>query len=211
MDSVWYVSYGSNMNQERFMKYIIGGKVPNSNHIEQGARDNTPPKKVRVIKIPYQVKFLEHSKRWEGMGVAFLDKSHSNSLSYAVAYLVTIEQFKDIVKQENNRNVLDELNLSRDELLKGTSKSVFTNTWYQDIVYLGEIEGIKSYTFTCSSDRFNNRAVKPSLNYVKTILTGILSQEKDKKAIVNTFINYKGITNNYSKEELLDICKSNEL
>jgi gamma-glutamylcyclotransferase (GGCT)/AIG2-like uncharacterized protein YtfP/predicted transcriptional regulator len=80
---VWYACYGSNINYERFMKYI------------ELCQDKTPPIQVRAEKLNHPVYFSKNSSRWENKGVAFLDLSKKGS-SYGRMYLITKEQLAEI-------------------------------------------------------------------------------------------------------------------
>ena len=40
---VWYASFGSNINVDRFLCYIRGGKPALSNDTERGCRDTRSP------------------------------------------------------------------------------------------------------------------------------------------------------------------------
>lgn len=44
---VWYVSYGSNISENRFSCYIEGGIPEGSEKEEKGCENTTPPKKVK--------------------------------------------------------------------------------------------------------------------------------------------------------------------
>lgn len=80
---VWYVAYGSNINKERFMKYICD------------CTDKTEPVAERQYNIPYNMYFAGASKRWEEKGVAFIDVTKPGN-AFGKAYKVTKEQFKEI-------------------------------------------------------------------------------------------------------------------
>lgn len=84
---VWYATYGSNVNKERFMNYI------------EGCSDTTPPQKERAIIIDHELYFANRSGRWEDRGVAFLDLGKEGK-TYGKMYLITKEQFREIQRQE---------------------------------------------------------------------------------------------------------------
>ncbi|SDY94500.1 Uncharacterized conserved protein YtfP, gamma-glutamylcyclotransferase (GGCT)/AIG2-like family [Proteiniborus ethanoligenes] len=92
---VWYACYGSNINKERFMKYILGDAI------RSGCRDKTPPVDEKPIIVKYPIYFANHSSRWNNKGVAFLDISKRGK-SYGKMYLITKEQFEEIHQQEGN-------------------------------------------------------------------------------------------------------------
>ncbi len=100
MNHVWYVAYGSNLCKSRFMAYISGSDGtlwPKA----RGCRDKTPPQRETSSQISGRIYFAEHSRNWEGGGVAFYDPTVRDSLTLVRMYLVTLEQFNDIFLQEN--------------------------------------------------------------------------------------------------------------
>jgi gamma-glutamylcyclotransferase (GGCT)/AIG2-like uncharacterized protein YtfP len=89
---LWYACYGSNINKERFMKYI------------EGCSDKTPPRDERPFIFDYPIYFSNNSPSWDYKGVAFLDINKKGK-SFGKIYLITKEQFEEIKLQEgSNRN-----------------------------------------------------------------------------------------------------------
>ena len=86
---VWYASYGSNVNKERFMKYIIN------------CRDKTPPKDERPLILEHPIYFSNRSSTWNNQGVAFLDVQKEGK-AYGKMYLITKQQFMDIHEREGS-------------------------------------------------------------------------------------------------------------
>ncbi|UNC91268.1 helix-turn-helix domain-containing protein [Candidatus Contubernalis alkaliaceticus] len=86
---VWYASYGSNVNKERFMRYIVNCK------------DKTPPKDERPLILEHPIYFSNRSSTWNNQGVAFLDVQKEGK-AYGKMYLITKQQFMDIHKLEGS-------------------------------------------------------------------------------------------------------------
>ncbi len=84
---VWYACYGSNINKDRFMRYI------------NDCRDTTPPTEERPFSFPYNVYFAKSSTKWHNGGVAFLDDSTQGNACGKI-YKITKEQFEDVKRQE---------------------------------------------------------------------------------------------------------------
>jgi hypothetical protein len=84
---VWYACYGSNINKERFMRYI--GRC----------WDNTPPKAEKPYIIKHPIYFAKESVKWDDKGVAFLDTS-KKGVCYGKIYLIKAEQLRSIQQQE---------------------------------------------------------------------------------------------------------------
>src|SRR5436305_7842838 len=99
---IWYASYGSNLSyQKRFMCYIAGGRPAGSQNTNPGCRDKTPPIDNKPIAIHLDLYFAEYSQWWNG-GVAFIKRGNERSKTLGRIYLITDDQFNDVVLQENS-------------------------------------------------------------------------------------------------------------
>lgn len=96
---VWYAAYGSNLSRARFDIYLNGGRPQGATHTFPGCRDATPPSSDLTDELDSQLAFGGWSQTWEG-GVAFVRRSSGARLR-ARLYLLTLEQFSDVVAQEN--------------------------------------------------------------------------------------------------------------
>jgi hypothetical protein len=166
---VWYLSYGSNLSKERFLCYIQGGTPTGSKKAEKGCRDHSLPLKDEAYEIPYPLYFSKNSSRWNG-GVAFIGKvPEKNARTLARMYLITKEQFMDVVSQENAGK---QLNIDFEEVKQEKSKEI-VDAWYGNILYIGEKDGYPIYTFTSNEDIENAVLTKPSISYLNTIMIGL--------------------------------------
>ncbi len=148
---VWYVSYGSNMLNERFMCYIKGGSFEGSRY-RQACSDATPSLAVKTFEIPYDMYFGNTSGSWQDCGVSFLDVNKKGH-ALGVAYLITKDQFSHVCAEENGGRAPEE----------GYS-------WYEDIIDLGVMDGFEVKTIT----NRNLRPYKePCLEYRETLIRGI--------------------------------------
>lgn len=156
---VWYVSYGSNMWQERFLTYLQGGKIPGTNSFQEGSRNRETPQRSILIDCPLRLYFARFSQRWNG-GIAFIeyDESHSGK---CVAWLIQSEQYKDIYCQENGlaSGTWDDVD-SEDDLL------------YGKVIRLDDLEGVPALTFTSPTVWDEER--KPSEAYLHCLMTGLM-------------------------------------
>ena len=101
---VWYASFGSNILLERFECYLRGGRIGGMVRDMPGSRDPTPPVASSLwMDVPYRLFFAHSSPTWAGGGVAFVDvTSLSPTLPTAFRlYRITLEQFNDVLAQEN--------------------------------------------------------------------------------------------------------------
>jgi hypothetical protein len=98
---VWYAAYGSNMSRSRFDYYLRGGRPEGSHHTYPGCRDDTPPTADVAGEIAaMELAFGGRSQTWGG-GVAFV-RPITGERAKARLYLLTLEQFADVVAQENH-------------------------------------------------------------------------------------------------------------
>ena len=148
---LWYVSYGSNMLEERFMCYIEGGSFEESrNH--PPCSDTTPPVAIKAVELPYDMYFANYSGSWGGKGVSFLDVTKGGK-ALGVAYLITREQFEHVVFRENcGRPQCREFG------------------WYEDTIDLEPMDGFEVKTITNIELREYN---EPDEGYWYTLLRGI--------------------------------------
>lgn len=150
-DYVWYVSYGSNMFMERFLHYIHGGSFGGCRDLP-ACKDTTPPIAVKTIEIPYGMYFGQYSPYWEG-GVSFLDVTDKKGKALGIAYLVSKDQFRHIVTQENGGHYPKD-----------------GRGWYPNIIGLGIIGGFEVKTVTKNIRHEYN---EPSQKYLDTLRNGI--------------------------------------
>lgn len=180
---VWYASYGSNLDRERFLTYIAGGTPAGSATEHEGARDKTLPQADIAIRYHGRMHFAASSNRWGGGGVAFMD---SDSAGHALgrAYELGMEQFDDVVAQENGRKPGD-LTVPVDEAL-ATGRSKATFGLYGTLVHIGDYDNAPVFTFTGNfsaqeallsqhdkkASSFNATNV-PSDNYLRMVGSGL--------------------------------------
>jgi len=170
---VWYACYGSNLLEQRFLCYIEGGRAPGSRFTNPGARDATLPVDVRPFRIGHALYFGDEIAGWQNGGVAFLEADPDPlRWSYGRIYKITVEQFNDVVLQENG------LTPGNSEVWiplpdPGQSQVIFDSI-YGRIVGLDELAGSPVLTFTRPHDIPPEQRRRPSPQYLKTILSGLL-------------------------------------
>lgn len=196
---VWYASFGSNILSERFACYLRGGRIEGMIKDMPGSRDATLPTEwMRWDNLPHRLFFAHSSPTWDGGGVAFVDLGENFSdddnaktpvqnqlgTSYRV-YRVTLEQFNDVLAQENGMTpgdpgcreltVEDANRLARkwtelqtnkngsDVIHAGTTGQVGpaaemrapSELWYGYAKCLGVKDGEAVLTFTCDASELN--------------------------------------------------------
>ncbi|MCA0970712.1 hypothetical protein LCM20_08940 [Halobacillus litoralis] len=197
---VWYASFGSNINVDRFLCYIRGGKPELSNDTERGCRDATLPRNEKPFVMNHQLYFAKEAARWNGGGVGFIAGEEDDSYeTYSNMYLITREQFLDVVAQENG---LDEFEMDFEEVMEKGSEKV-QESWYGNILYLGDEDGYPVFTFTSPYPIAPDEVKKPSVEYLSTIIGGLkkgvgLSDDE----IVAYFMEVPGVKDEFSEEAL---------
>lgn len=170
----WYASYGSNLKRQRFMCYIEGGIPEYRTEPNEGSRDRTPPTQSRPVSFNLELYFAGRSRAWGDGGVAFLRQGAKQPPTLGRMYLITDEQFNDVVMQENSRRVdgsrfvpsFEQLVRDREHLLPG-------NSWYGKLLNIGTEEGYPILTFTTARTDLLPNPNAPSEQYLKTIASGI--------------------------------------
>lgn len=140
---VWYVSYGSNLYADRFRCYLEGGAPPNGLWSAPGARDATPARADRRIDLPMALHFGGPSFTWRG-APAYLELDRAGS-TIGRAWCVGIDQFEDVVAQENHISP-GEVQLSQQLLREGGV--LLPGERYGRLVALPPIDGVPAATFT---------------------------------------------------------------
>jgi len=202
---VWYASYGSDLFSRRFMCYIEGGQPDGASSPHPGCRDKTPPKDDQPIKISYPLYFAKQSPRWDDKGIAFIGlKKEETEATLGRMYLITEQQFIDVVSQEN-----DGARISMDlEKVKQQGSMVFHESWYGNILYLGEQDGFPIYTFTSSKDIGLEAPVAPSPKYLQYIISGLKEvYPVAHDDIVKYLLSKPGIKDSYTREELANLLR----
>jgi hypothetical protein len=145
---VWYASYGSNLHRDRFLNYIKGGQPEGSSRTYDGCTDDTEPAGDIPIRFAgARPHFALTSRVWHG-GIAFIDAQKGESAhGLGRAYDIAIDQFDEVVAQENGQSTLAANPVSLDEAL-ATGRSEIGNGSYETILHIGDYEGAPVLTFT---------------------------------------------------------------
>ena len=201
---VWYASYGSNLQWERFLCYIRGGQPKGRTDVYNGCRDKTLPEEDEEFYINSRLYFAKASKGWNKGGVGFISNFFDEAnKTLARIYLITKEQFVDVVKQETKYN--GKLKIDFEQCIKEGSLVFKDPSWYGNLIYLGEQNQYPIFTFTSKQD-FTDEINKPNKDYLKTIIEGIkeIFPYSDVE-ICEYLLPLEGVNGNYAKEELIDL------
>lgn len=198
---VWYASFGSNMLQSRFLCYIEGGQVEGMKRPCSGSVDKSPPKETKWRIVRHRLFFgHDSSSTWGKGGVAFLHHESSNEeTAHICLYRITLEQFNDILFQENHFSsntscLFGPKDLENIQTEGSNSREVLNGGWYRNICYLGNERDIPIITMTCSpSDVMDFKSGRlplcaPSKEYATVLVKGLVEgrqlSEKDAWAYI---------------------------
>lgn len=168
---VWYACYGSNLQRKRFMCYIAGGTPAGSQTHNLGARNKVAPACSKSVALPHALYFAGYSRGWNG-APAFIRSGGKTDLTYARMYLITYDQFNDVVIQENGRPVdgtrfipaFEELGKRKEITLPG-------RRLYSKLLYVQDDNGYPVLTLTTDQKL---EVGSPSAAYVRVIAAGLL-------------------------------------
>ena len=168
---IWYASYGSNISEERFHKYIMGGQPKGSKNNYAGCSNKTLPTYKEKIYLNYELYFAKKSSAWNYGGVCFIKTDFNiNVKTLGRMYLITTDQYVDIIKQETNHK--GNLFIDFDKAKKDGSLIFKEKSWYGKLFFLGEQNGYPIFTFT-NENNLTNDINPPSNEYLATIIRGL--------------------------------------
>jgi hypothetical protein len=188
MAYIWYVGYGSNLHEQRFLCYINGGTPRFGKKFTKSFQDNTLLIENKPITIDYPLYFalpdnVWGTRNWGEGGVAFIDpQKDKNSKTLCRMWKITKEQYEKVRDQEGR-------------------------SWYDKEIPLGEDGGLPVYTIT--NIVILNHIVCPSDDYIKTIALGLKETYNFKDdEIVNYLMEKKGIRGSLQKDVMLNMMAS---
>ncbi|KAF9624201.1 hypothetical protein IFM89_008139 [Coptis chinensis] len=185
---IWYASFGSNMWKPRLLCYIEGGKVDGMQRSCCGSMDRSPPKSVMWKIAPHRLFFgRSHTHQWGTGGVAFLHpQSSKDSTAYTCLYKITLEQFNDILLQENCQHVSVSSPLFDLNTLDSAIRNKFIplealkDGWYSNVLYLGTEDNLPVLTMTCPLSDLESYSTgklplaAPPKSYMDTLVKGLV-------------------------------------
>ncbi|AIF43056.1 hypothetical protein [Virgibacillus sp. SK37] len=199
--NVWYVSYGSNICEERFLCYVNGDTPEGSTKKERGCTDQTPPMKTSKAELPYSLFFAKERSKWGKGGVAFIGQEGTEGQpTFGRKYLITAEQFCEVVAQENNMHTVE---IDLEKVIKEGSLSI-TNGWYGRIVYLGDEDGYPMFTFTVNLEELQDLVTynRPSVAYLSMIIKGLKGLGMTEEEMLKYLLDKNGIKEYFTAETL---------
>jgi hypothetical protein len=167
MNRLWYVAYGTNLSRARFQVYLHGGRPSGGARDYPGSRDRLGPERDFPLSIPGGLRFVGVSSMWGG-GLAVYDPQAVGEVA-ARAYLISAEQFVDVLAQEMRLQPGLELDLAP---VQETRWHSYGPGCYQTVASLGIRDGLPLLTFT-SADVCARPDNPPSEGYLRTMALGL--------------------------------------
>jgi hypothetical protein len=167
MKRLWYVAYGTNLSRDRFLVYLQGGRPAGGVRHHPGSRDPVAPERDVALMIPGGLRFVGVSSVWGG-GMAIYDAETEGEVA-ARAYLITAEQFVDILAQEMRLEPGLEVDLAP---VHETGWHSFGSGRYQTLGHLGIRDDLPMLTFT-SADAQAHPVHPPTEGYLRTMALGL--------------------------------------
>ncbi len=168
---MWYASYGSNLNAERFACYITGGRPLGATRTHVGARDRTPPLDAVAREMSYQLYFSGESRIWGG-SPAFIDAEPVDGVvGLARAYLIGWDQFEDVVAQENGRPSTP-IEIDDHDLVPGFSRQIGSGP-YENLLCTERLNDMPVVTFTAPWSMSDVTPAAPSAGYLAMLIAGL--------------------------------------
>lgn len=162
LQDVWYAGYGSNLNAERFMRYMkMQGVTAQASDFDQ-----------RRAAIPHARYFAGRASQWGVGGVAYLDLEPSLTQTPVRLWRLTYEQFAHLFYAESGATMLYSADFPWEDALEFPS-TIGNFGWYGAVLNLGYAEGLPVLTATapCPMAERNDFA-DPSPRYSGVINRG---------------------------------------
>jgi hypothetical protein len=173
-DTVWCVTYGSNVDGARFGTYLAGGRPPGAAREYHGCGDRRPAAAVAAVTLPHRRYFALTSSVWGG-GVAFVEAAATpGTVTRAVAYRITVGQLADVAAQENGGEAGD---LALPERLPGPGEIepiVGAARSYDTLLGLEPVDGRPAVTLTSATPLVPE--TEPAAAYVELIVSGLVDR-----------------------------------
>lgn len=200
MQRLWYVAYGSNVSLRRFRLYLQGGTPVGGARRCPGAREPAGPQRDVSLMIAGGLRFVGISSIWGG-GMAIYDARADGEVA-ARAYLITAEQFVDVLAQEMRVGTDLEVDVAT---VRETGWQSLGPGRYQTLAHLGEHDQLPMLTFT-SADVYRPPLHAPSLGYLRTIADGLRESHGWTSEVIGRYLaQFPGVAGSWSPEAIAEL------
>jgi hypothetical protein len=167
MQRLWYAAYGTNLSRGRFQIYLKGGRPAAGGRHLPGCRDPLGPHRDVALMVPGGIRFVGVSTIWGG-GMAVYDARAAARVAVR-AYLITAEQFVDVLAQE--MRLKPPLKLDLGPVRESGWHSLGPGR-YQTLAQLGTHDDLPMLTFT-SAAVADHAVNAPTDDYLRTMALGL--------------------------------------
>lgn len=123
------------------------------------------------MRIPHRLFFSGESKGWGGGGVALVDPAPFDLVTLARAYLITEQQFQDVLAQESGRAEGSDVDLST---ARTAGRARLGDGNYDLVIHLGDAGGWPMFTFTTPHPLDGHPHNEPGVAYRDTVIAGLM-------------------------------------
>ncbi len=172
---MWYAAYGSNLFERRFDYYRKGGNLPGTPRTYPGFRDPTPPRAITPLTLPGTIYFAWESPVWTG-GVAFYAHRPIKGWPLGAAargYLITVEQFGDLMAQEMYRDPGTAAGFDLGDVV-GNGMSKLGEGRYETLLHIADLDRYPVLAFTSPWDCAAVELNRPSPRYLAMLAAGLV-------------------------------------
>jgi hypothetical protein len=159
--------------------------------------------------VPQSLYFAGWSDRaWGGTAAGFLTLDAQGPPALARAYLITLVQFQEVVRQENaNVASADDVHLDVEGARKRGHVRMLPNGYYSELIYCGQRDGYPMLSFTASENRTDFRPPSPA--YLRVIHRGLQeSHGLNAGEAVEYLKDRPGVVGNWTVSELVEMLST---
>jgi hypothetical protein len=169
----WYVSYGSNVDRDRFLAYF-DDQPSLAESADAIGETQLPIQAERWVWLDYLLYFAGHSQTWNGPPafVTLVPRRDAASKTLGRGYLLSTEHLAFILAKENGRRTLDWA-LSPSALDVGAWAPLPTSSKYNAVLRLPDIDGSSAVALTTSDPELPRG--RPPAAYLDTCRKGLTS------------------------------------
>ncbi len=198
---VWYASYGTGLSSEIFMQQILGGRPTGSTRVFAGCTDQSPPIKDVFLSLPHRLYFAGACEVWDGGGHGTIEVEPSGARTIARAYLITLEQFQEMVAQQNDQTRIKPLPL-RQAVLHGHVPIKGVNGYYNELIFTGIKDGAPMFSIT-STKKLPLKP--PSIAYTRFLCKGLSERGGSQSKVVDYVLATPGIAGHRNKSDITQL------
>ncbi len=200
---MWYATYGSGLSKENFARQIRGGPSIAIPHTFKGCTDKTLPLRDEFISLPYDVYFAGKCIPCNGGHIAITSTPSKGAHTIGRAHLITVEQFKEIVADQNGQAETTDLPFQK-AMEQGHATIGEGQGYYNELVFCGMKEGFPMFSVTAARPRSPYQP--PSPGYTRLLCIGLSENTAlQSKSAVEYVAAMPGMEGNFPKKDIVQL------